>query len=275
MALLNTVHFSTSWSTLLGYFFFCSSCTLFFVSALQVSRPIYIDLSSSITWLIFNNDPIVAGCIVLKASKTSQSEWIPLHTWTSKYEANYSLTRPTWDDSKMKFQISLFFCLHFVAILNVVIARPQNEGQLKTKQSASKTKRVRLSQNSLSAKTSTLQVSKQKKGPARFSPAKLKKGGDQKRQFIARPMGPMGPLSSPFVLMRRPPLTQRTIVTTHIPRPPMPVPYNGYNPYMLPGSLYGRTRFPFRRFHHGYSDIYEEDEEDDEGSWVNWRWDVG
>lgn len=170
---------------------------------------------------------------------------------------------------KMKFRsVTFFLCLPLVVLLSEVTARPQKEDSTskvsKTKQNNPRTKHTRVSKHNLPEKNRVSQVSKQRKGLSAPSPLKRKDGKEQKRQFISRPMGLGVP---PFVLMRRPPLTQRTIVTTHIPRPPITVPYNAYNPFMMPGSLYGGMRFPYRRFHHGYSDIYDEGEEDeDEGA---------
>ena len=72
-------------------------------------------------------------------------------------------------------------------------------------------------------------------------------------------------------------MTQRTIVTTHIPRPPLMLPYNSYlmhhlmrqeqqeDPYGLLSRLYGgRGRMP--------EGLEEEapEQDDDEGQWDCW-----
>ena len=46
-----------------------------------------------------------------------------------------------------------------------------------------------------------------------------------KRQYISRPKFVV---RNGYVYMKAPPLTQKTIVTTHIPRPPMVIPYNRF-----------------------------------------------
>lgn len=56
---------------------------------------------------------------------------------------------------------------------------------------------------------------------------------NDKRQYISRPRFV---IRNGYVYMKAPPMTQKTIVTTHIPRPPMVMPYNTF----------------MRRYHNGY-----------------------
>lgn len=170
----------------------------------------------------------------------------------------------------MKFEKNRFLlCVLLGLFLNGITARPADTGpengksglwkHPQTKQNRGKITRG-VYRNSLPDKGHISQVSRQ--GKVSRVPSPLKQTDEvQKRQFIYHP-----PNVSPYLMMRRPPLTQRTIVTTRIPRPPMPIPYNPYDPYMLQGSLYGGGHFPYERFHHGFAHMYgEEEEEDDEG----------
>lgn len=56
-------------------------------------------------------------------------------------------------------------------------------------------------------------------------PSTDKKSAGNKRQYIARPRFV---IRDGYVYMKAPPMTQKTIVTTHIPRPPMVMPYNTF-----------------------------------------------
>ena len=78
---------------------------------------------------------------------------------------------------------------------------------------------------------------------------KGKKAGntnETKRQFINRPkIRYFG--NRPYIWMKPSPLTQRTIVTTHIPRPPLALPYSSRIMRLLASrypSLYGRQMLP-------------------------------
>lgn len=64
----------------------------------------------------------------------------------------------------------------------------------------------------------------------------LKPHKTQKRQFIARPRFIV---RNGYVYMKAPPMTQKTIVTTHIPRPPMMLPYNTFMHRYRTGLLNG------------------------------------
>lgn len=64
----------------------------------------------------------------------------------------------------------------------------------------------------------------------------LKSHKTQKRQFIARPRFIV---RNGYVYMKAPPMTQKTIVTTHIPRPPMMLPYNTFMHRYRTGLLNG------------------------------------
>ena len=70
---------------------------------------------------------------------------------------------------------------------------------------------------------------------------------EAKRQFINRPkIRYFG--NRPYIWMKPSPLTQRTIVTTHIPRPPLALPYSARIIRLLaskyPSGLYGRQMVP-------------------------------
>lgn len=69
---------------------------------------------------------------------------------------------------------------------------------------------------------------------------------ETKRQFINRPrIRYFG--NRPYIWMKPSPLTQRTIVTTHIPRPPLALPYSARVMRLLASkypSLYGRQIQP-------------------------------
>ena len=69
---------------------------------------------------------------------------------------------------------------------------------------------------------------------------------ETKRQFINRPrIRYFG--NRPYIWMKPSPLTQRTIVTTHIPRPPLALPYSSRIMRLLASrypSLYGRQMLP-------------------------------
>ena len=81
---------------------------------------------------------------------------------------------------------------------------------------------------------------------------------ERKRQFI---MHPPHALAHPYMFMRPPPMTQRTIVTTRIPRPPMAVPFNPFFSRSFLGGLH-HSHFPF---YDPMAQMYggDEDEEDE------------
>lgn len=90
---------------------------------------------------------------------------------------------------------------------------------------------------------------------------------EMKRQFILRPPSSQFPMfgqKSPFMMMRPPPLTQKTVVTTHIPRPPIAIPFNPLLMNHFMHSFHGNMHSPFGLL--GNNDLmksYEDDEEDD------------
>ena len=88
----------------------------------------------------------------------------------------------------------------------------------------------------------------------------LKHNYERKRQYIMHPFHTA--LPHPYMLMRPPPMTQRTIVTTRIPRPPMPIPYNEFFSRGLYGGMHHRA-FPFSLY--DPMRMYTDDEEDEEG----------
>lgn len=89
-----------------------------------------------------------------------------------------------------------------------------------------------------------------------------------KRQFISRPRFV---IRDGYVYMKAPPMTQKTIVTTHIPRPPMVMPYNtflhryrgGYTPF---GGMAGhrgghRMLYPSQQYSDDGYDVDDHNEE--------------
>ena len=78
---------------------------------------------------------------------------------------------------------------------------------------------------------------------------------ETKRQFINRPrIRYFG--NRPYIWMKPAPLTQRTIVTTHIPRPPLALPYSSRIMQLLANkypSLYGRQMVP--QGYPGYGEV--------------------
>ena len=87
---------------------------------------------------------------------------------------------------------------------------------------------------------------------------------ENKRQFIMRPSHQF---SHPLMFMRPPPMTQRTIVTTRIPRPPLAIPYNPY----FPRSYFGMHRMhrPYPYYDPSMARYYGDDEEEEEGKLYN------
>jgi len=94
---------------------------------------------------------------------------------------------------------------------------------------------------------------------------------EMKRQFILRPPSSQFSLfdqgqKPPFMMMRPPPLTQKTVVTTHIPRPPIAIPFNPLLMNHFMHSLHGGMHSPFGGLF-GNGDVIKayEDDDDDEG----------
>lgn len=94
----------------------------------------------------------------------------------------------------------------------------------------------------------------------------------RKRQFITRPKFVV---RNGYVYMKAPPLTQKTIVTTHIPRPPMMMPYNRFlHNYRRDREMaYGvprRSRYmvPDRNRYLEADDNYEDDRGDESKSFL-------
>lgn len=121
------------------------------------------------------------------------------------------------------------------------VDRLQNNGtQIQTKQRGSKSKyhKVKILKRVSLKSRKTVAPSKVKSSTKSVHRLPLTPKGkkEQKRQFILRP--PHLPMfepfqKSPFMMMRPPPLTQKTVVTTHIPRPPIAIPYNSLMNHFL------------------------------------------
>lgn len=121
------------------------------------------------------------------------------------------------------------------------IDRLQNNGtKIQTKQKGSKSKyhKVKILKRVSLKSRKTVAPSKVKSSTKSVHRLPLTPKGkkEQKRQFILRP--PHLPMfepfqKSPFMMMRPPPLTQKTVVTTHIPRPPIAIPYNSLMNHFL------------------------------------------
>ena len=155
-------------------------------------------------------------------------------------------------------------------ILDEIVARPTEEQSLnllKTKESKAKTKQDgrKQKQTNLALRDTSksqqhgrqkLRISKPFKKPTTFSPSK-RYNKERKRQFI---MHPMHSFSHPYMFMRPPPLTQRTIVTTRIPRPPMAIPYNPFLRSFYGGMHHHASPFPFYDPMKMYGDEDEEEE---------------
>lgn len=117
----------------------------------------------------------------------------------------------------------------------------------------------------------TRKVNSPGRGVKSHLPLTAKGQKEMKRQFILRPPSSQFSMfdqgqKPPFMMMRPPPLTQKTVVTTHIPRPPIAIPFNPLFMNHLMHSLHGGMHSPFAGLL-GNGDImktYEEDD-DDEG----------
>ena len=153
-------------------------------------------------------------------------------------------------------------------ILGEIAARPAEEQSLslgktkrsKTQQDGVKQKQTKLStrDNSKNRQHGVRRTNKRLKKPQAFSPLKSH-NKERKRQFIMHPMHTFG---HPYMLMRPPPMTQRTIVTTRIPRPPMPIPYNPFYARSFYGGMHHHgSPFSFYDPMKMYGDELEEDEE--------------
>lgn len=176
--------------------------------------------------------------------------------------------------ARMKPRIrGILFGTALFLILGEIAARPAEENSLnllKTKESKTKTQHdgVRRKQTKVLLRdTSKNQqhgvrnsrfTKARKKSPRAFSPLK-RFNQERKRQFI---MHPLHSFSHPYMFMRPPPMTQRTIVTTRIPRPPMAIPYNPF----FARSFYGGMP------HHGspfsfydQMKMYGDEDEEEEG----------
>ena len=103
-----------------------------------------------------------------------------------------------------------------------------------------------------------------------------------KRQYVPLRPRPRFVVRNGYVYMKAPPMTQKTIVTTHIPRPPMVMPYNsfmnryaGRNPVLATpgaGPIHLLQRRPSRYMvSEGQENEYEVDDERDESKVFNYR----
>lgn len=153
-------------------------------------------------------------------------------------------------------------------ILGETTARPTEEqlsNLTKSKESPSKTQQdgpkwtqtklgLRDTSKRQHKKTRVIKPLKKKK-----TPSPLKDGNkERKRQYI---MHPPHSFSHPYMFMRPPPMTQRTIVTTRIPRPPMPMPYNPF----FARSFYGGMHHSHFPLYDPMAQMYGDEDEDEEG----------
>ena len=89
-----------------------------------------------------------------------------------------------------------------------------------------------------------------------------------KRQFISRPRFVV---RNGYVYMKAPPMTQKTIVTTHIPRPPMVVPYNTFlhryrgASFLGPGHRNGHFILPSQQIMQEGDEGFEMEDSREEG----------
>ena len=146
---------------------------------------------------------------------------------------------------------------------NVKDGRLSKETMAKTKQDARQQKQTKLAlrepTNNKQHGVRKSRISKPLKDSKALSSLEHN-NKERKRQFIIHPA--LHALSHPYMFMRPPPMTQRTIVTTRIPRPPMAIPYNG----LLSRGLYGGMHHyvsPFSMF--DPMRMYAGGEEDEEG----------
>lgn len=154
-------------------------------------------------------------------------------------------------------------------ILGQIAARPREEQlsnltkskekQRKTQQDGSKWTQTKLGLRDTSkGKHRKTRVSKPLMKKQAPSPVKGS-NKERKRQFIMRPPHAF---PHPYMFMRPPPMTQRTIVTTRIPRPPMAIPYNPFFSRSFLGGMH-HSHFPF--YGDPMAQMYGEEDEDEEG----------
>lgn len=170
--------------------------------------------------------------------------------------------------SKMKPRLRHFLlgCALFL-ILGEISARPREgrspnlrKAKTKTQQYGDKKKQTKpsLRYTSKDQQHGVRRTSRRLKKPPSFSPMK-DYNKERKRQYI---MHPLHPYVHPYMFMRPPPMTQRTIVTTRIPRPPMAVPYNPFFPRSFFGGMHHHgSPFSFYDPMKMYGDEIDEDEE--------------
>ena len=159
--------------------------------------------------------------------------------------------------------VSALFCL-----MSESLARPTKGAQRnQTKQGLKKGKHglwPGRARSDLREKTS-----KHKSATRNRFPSALNSKGrkEQKRQYIMRPQISLaGNPLRPYMVIRPPPMTQKTIVTTHIPRPPMTLPYN---PYLLMHPFFGGAHVHGLPYGEGLAThMYEGDEEIGRWTWA-------
>ena len=166
----------------------------------------------------------------------------------------------------------ILFSIGLCLILDEIVARPTEEQSLnlpKTKESKAKTKQdeSKQKQTKLALRDTpksqqhghrSSRITKPLKKSATFSATK-NYNKDRKRQFI---MHPMHSFAHPYMFMRPPPMTQRTIVTTRIPRPPMPIPYNPFLTRRFYGGMHHHVS-PYSFF--DPMRMYNDEDEEEEG----------
>lgn len=152
-------------------------------------------------------------------------------------------------------------------ILGQIAARPKEEHfsnltkskeeQRKTQQDGSKWTQTKLGLRDTSK--GKLWKTRVTKSPMKKPSLVKESNKERKRQFIMHPPHAFG---HPLMFMRPPPMTQRTIVTTRIPRPPMAIPYNPFFSRSFLGGMH-HAHFPF--YGDPMAQMYGEEEEDEEG----------
>lgn len=162
----------------------------------------------------------------------------------------------------------IFLGAALFVVLSQIAARPADERESNSQKL--KERRGKTQQDGLKWKQTKLELRDSSKGQHRKTrvnkslkkkqtPSPLKdENRERKRQFIMRPSHAFG---HSYMFMRPPPMTQRTIVTTRIPRPPMPIPYN---PFFGRG-FFGGMHHLHNSFYDAMAQMYGEEDEEDEG----------
>lgn len=163
------------------------------------------------------------------------------------------------------FVVSALFCL-----ASVCVARPFDEIQDRNQtQHYHKRKHSRGRFKTQFLRKSTTHT-KGRKIPSFPSLLNFKNLQEQKRQYIMRPQVSIaGNPMRPYMVIRPPPMTQKTIVTTHIPRPPVTLPYN---PYLLMHPFFRGAHIHGLGYGEGLDNMLEGD--GDMGKWRSFNLDI-